>query len=241
MPTYEFFYWFFIFVGYFRAPALLILPFYIGKELYDFFNDLGSNVAFMAHAGGFVTGSILMAITHFINPKMLNEDYIEEDQSLPELQQDLALVFDDIAKYRFRSAMKHLDHVIEQYGVSFEWQLLRYHLLKMQKASSYKQAMIDLFTMNKMKQHELDRIEKIWKSNVDDQAHFDAEALYRFAWNMTNSTNIATAESLFDRLREHKHDNNAMAQLAKKLSFVFAKLNNDQKKLQYEKIAVKLL
>ena len=39
----EFFYWFFIFVGYFRAPALLILPFYIGKELYDFFSDTEKN------------------------------------------------------------------------------------------------------------------------------------------------------------------------------------------------------
>ena len=55
----EFFYWFFIFVGYFRAPALLILPFYIGKELVQFYTEAGSNVAFMAHAGGFVAGLVL--------------------------------------------------------------------------------------------------------------------------------------------------------------------------------------
>ncbi|HHL31166.1 MAG TPA: rhomboid family intramembrane serine protease, partial [Oceanospirillales bacterium] len=84
----EFFYWLFVFVGYFRAPALLILPFYIGKELFSYFSDSGTNVAFMAHAGGFIAGSLMMAIAYYLNPKMMNEAYIEEDQETPQLQLD---------------------------------------------------------------------------------------------------------------------------------------------------------
>ena len=61
----EFFYWFFIFVGYFRAPALMILPFYIGKEFYYFYTDTSSNVAFMAHVGGFVAGTVAMIFYSF--------------------------------------------------------------------------------------------------------------------------------------------------------------------------------
>ena len=55
--TIRFFYWFYLIVGYFRAPAMILLPVYIGKELISFYSDPDSNVAFMAHAGGFVAGA----------------------------------------------------------------------------------------------------------------------------------------------------------------------------------------
>ncbi len=237
----EFFYWFFVFVGYFRAPALLILPFYIGKELYEFFNDAGSNVAFMAHAGGFIAGSLLMALAYIFNPKMLNEQYIEEDQDVPKVQQDLARVYDDISKSRFQTALNNLNDIIAVNGSKFEWKLLRFHLLKMQKDKGSHQAMVDLFKMNKLKQHELNRVEKIWNEDVLDHSQFKNEDLYAFAWNMANGSNYLTAESLFELLQERQHNSDALGQLAKKLSFTFGRINNDDKKLHYEKIAVKLL
>ena len=57
MRRIEFFYWLFVFVGYVRLPALVVLPLYIAKELYFYFADPASNVAFLAHAGGFVVGA----------------------------------------------------------------------------------------------------------------------------------------------------------------------------------------
>lgn len=237
----EFFYWFFIFVGYFRAPALLILPFYVGKELFQFFNDTGSNVAFMAHAGGFVAGAILMVLAYFFNPKMFNEEYIEEDQDVPKVQKDLANVYDDISKSRFQKALRSLNDVIAENGAKFEWQLLRYHLLTMQNDQGSHQAMIDLFKMNKLKQHELNKLEKIWKEQVSDQTQFANEDLFAFAWNMANGSNYLTAEYLFELLQDRQHKIDELGQLAKKLSFTFGRINNDDKKLHYEKIAVKLL
>ncbi|MFT5117237.1 MAG: membrane associated rhomboid family serine protease, partial [Kiritimatiellia bacterium] len=77
----EFFYWFFVFIGYIRAPALLILPLYIGKEIYYFYHDTGSNVAFMAHAGGLIGGSIFIGLSYIFTPNIFNREYIEEDQT----------------------------------------------------------------------------------------------------------------------------------------------------------------
>ena len=237
----EFFYWFFIFVGYFRAPALLILPFYIGKELFDFFSDTGSNVAFMAHAGGFVAGSILMALAYFINPKMLNEEYIEENQDIPKVQEDLAKIYENISKSRLNTARLLLDKVIEENGQRFDWMLLRYNLLKMQKDERYKKLMIQLLRMDKLKQYELDRIEKVWKQNVSDQTLLNDDDLYKFGWNMTNKSNYTTAEQIFLLLEKRENKHPSLGLLARKLSVTFAQVNNNDKKQHYEKIAIMLL
>ena len=77
----EFFYWVLFFVGYFRAPALAILPFYFGKEVFNYMTMEGSNVAFMAHAGGVAAGAVLIGVALLLDRNMLNQEYIEEDQA----------------------------------------------------------------------------------------------------------------------------------------------------------------
>ena len=54
----EFFYWFFVVTGYFRAAAIYMLPFYVMKEVYMLLAMDNSNVAFTAHIGGFVCGAV---------------------------------------------------------------------------------------------------------------------------------------------------------------------------------------
>ena len=237
----EFFYWFFIFVGYFRAPALLILPFYIGRELYDFFNNTGSNVAFMAHVGGFVAGSFMMIVAYFINPKMLNEEYIEENQDIPKIQEDLAKIYESVARYRFQTALSLLDNVIMENDTKFDWLLLRFNLLKIQKNLQYKEAMIQLLKMEKLKQYELNKIEKIWKNNKVDQDLLNDDDLYKFGWNMANASNYLTAEQIFLLLNKQEKKHPSLGILARKLSMTFAQMNNSDKKLQYERIAIDLL
>ncbi len=59
MQKIRFFYWIGVYFNYFRASALLILPVWVGKELYDFFVT-DSNVAYTAHAGGLIIGAALV-------------------------------------------------------------------------------------------------------------------------------------------------------------------------------------
>ncbi|MFP3979942.1 MAG: rhomboid family intramembrane serine protease [Desulfobacterales bacterium] len=44
---------------YFRMPAVLLLPFWLGKELLAFFLGASGGVAYMAHAGGLAGGALL--------------------------------------------------------------------------------------------------------------------------------------------------------------------------------------
>jgi membrane associated rhomboid family serine protease len=55
----RFFYWFFVVFDYVRAPALLLLPAWLGWELLQMLLNDGSRVAYSAHAGGIVAGALL--------------------------------------------------------------------------------------------------------------------------------------------------------------------------------------
>jgi len=55
---------FFVFLGvyfnYFRAPALALLPVWLGKEIYDYWFAGATGIAYMAHAGGLLAGAGLV-------------------------------------------------------------------------------------------------------------------------------------------------------------------------------------
>lgn len=55
----RFFWWFFVVFDYVKAPALILLPFWLGWELVNLFWNKGAHVGFDAHAGGIVTGALL--------------------------------------------------------------------------------------------------------------------------------------------------------------------------------------
>lgn len=57
----EFFYTVGFFFGSFRAPALIVFPAWLGKELFDHFFT-ASNVNYMAHAGGMLGGLLLVTV-----------------------------------------------------------------------------------------------------------------------------------------------------------------------------------
>lgn len=55
----RFFWWFFVAFDYVKAPALVLLPFWLGWELLNLFWNKGAHVGFDAHAGGIVVGALL--------------------------------------------------------------------------------------------------------------------------------------------------------------------------------------
>jgi len=58
----RFFYWVGVVFDYVRAPAIWLLPLWLGWEVFSLLSDEDSSVAFEAHAGGLVTGALLGAL-----------------------------------------------------------------------------------------------------------------------------------------------------------------------------------
>lgn len=57
----RFFYWVLVYFDFIRAPALIVLPWWIANELYQYLFNQESMVNYMAHLGGFITGAALIA------------------------------------------------------------------------------------------------------------------------------------------------------------------------------------
>jgi len=233
----EFFYWFFVFVGYFRAPALLILPFYIGKELYSFYNDTGAQVAFMAHTGGFIAGFCLMLVALAFNPKMLNEEYIEEQQDVDQRQEKLAKVYAYIERFQFQSAHKALDAVIKEFGLTFELALLNYNLLKPEKNKKFLQAVLVLLKMEKLVPKQLATVETVWLDNPMIHGLLKADDILKLGWRFSVLSDISTAESIFNKLIEKQPNQSGLSTFAMKLSVAYEAQKNNKKKQQFAELA----
>ncbi|SBV52251.1 hypothetical protein XBLMG947_3045 [Xanthomonas bromi] len=93
----RFFYWFFVVFNYARGPAILLLPLWLGWELYSLASSDNSAVAFEAHAGGLVSGALLGALLVVLRrtrPAFMEEGMEEGD----------AVAVDD----RWERAQRHL-------------------------------------------------------------------------------------------------------------------------------------
>ncbi|MBV1876048.1 MAG: rhomboid family intramembrane serine protease [Pseudomonadales bacterium] len=101
----NFFYWVLVFIGYFRAPALVIFPIWVAKELYGML--LGpENINYLAHLGGLVSGFVLVVLT---KNRVLEVDtaYVEKEISDQDVfAADLQKMWDLMGHLRFEDAWK---------------------------------------------------------------------------------------------------------------------------------------
>jgi membrane associated rhomboid family serine protease len=101
----RFFYFVGVYFNYFRAPALAMLPVWLGKEIYDYWFAGATGIAYMAHAGGLVAGaglvwllgrSWLQVKEEFYEPEEAEQDerfttgYAQAMASLGRMEFDLA-------------------------------------------------------------------------------------------------------------------------------------------------------
>jgi len=73
----RFFWWFFVVFDYVKAPALVLLPFWLGWEIVNLLWNRGAHVGFDAHAGGIVVGALLALGVRALHWE--RRDYLDED------------------------------------------------------------------------------------------------------------------------------------------------------------------
>ncbi|MCL2022198.1 MAG: rhomboid family intramembrane serine protease [Betaproteobacteria bacterium] len=69
MQRIRFFYWILVYFDFFRAPAIIILPFWIAQECYQYLINPDSMVNYLAHLGGFITGAALIGMVCLFDRK----------------------------------------------------------------------------------------------------------------------------------------------------------------------------
>jgi len=67
----DFFYSLGFYFDYVRAPAITLLPLWLGNELYQFMGEKGSHVAYMAHFGGLLCGAMFGIVYRWKKPSQI--------------------------------------------------------------------------------------------------------------------------------------------------------------------------
>jgi len=107
----KFFYSLFVYFDYVKAPAILMLPFFIlYQAVIPYYLNPGTNVS--AHVGGFLGGMLFAGILKFI-PGAINIAYLDEEKNEERFQSDyqqamqlLASMQVDEAREKFESLLK---------------------------------------------------------------------------------------------------------------------------------------
>lgn len=236
----EFFYWLFVFVGYIRLPALAILPIYIGKEVISYFTDTGSNVAFMAHAGGFVAGAILILVTQLLKPEAFNEEYLEAESDSDPRRELLAKYYSLVGSYQFSAALRTLDKMIEEYGIDFNLLLLRYNLLKLAPGKPYYTCVLQLLTLPILPEGALPKLAEIWRQNAFAAKYLKDEQKLKLGLRMCTYKNLDCAEDIFTNLVTHSRQMNGLAEFARHLAEKFNSRGDITKAKNYRQLSTNL-
>lgn len=233
----EFFYWIFIFAGYFRAPALLILPLYIGNELISYFTDTDSNVAFMAHAGGFISGAVLVIILYAFDRSIFNEKYIEENQDVDPAREALARIYELIERSQFDKAIEAISRYGAEHGDDFDLTALAYEL---SRATQHPQLQERLLKLVGLKPHDKLQLAHLAQACIDNPNLLELIAqpqALKLALNLSVPAHLPVAEGIFSWYYRQNPHNQALAVLARKLALAFEQSRQGDKKQFYEGIA----
>ena len=130
MRKIEFFYWVFIFTGYFRSVAIIMLPAFILKELFMLLFDQGSNVAYTAHIGGFVAGAALVMATQSFLKQSIDDEYLDgKEKPIDPYLTHLDSLYKTISQCEFKKALAHLTILKTKHPGKPELRGMEYNLL----------------------------------------------------------------------------------------------------------------
>ncbi len=122
------------YMGSVRAPALLVLPLWVGHELYlHYFTP--SHINNLAHAGGMLGGALLAAGTRWLGRKRIDEDYIEEEARKAQYRETYARAQRHLAAMELAPAQRLFTSLSERDPNDIDVQRQLFTIAKFQPAS----------------------------------------------------------------------------------------------------------
>ncbi|WP_166266746.1 rhomboid family intramembrane serine protease [Marinobacter caseinilyticus] len=207
----RFFYFVWVYFNYFRAPAIALLPVWLGKEIYDYWFAGATGIAYMAHAGGLLAGAgLVLALgkswfqvkDEFFEPEESEQDrrfttsYAQAMGSLGRMEFDLARRQFEALRLHYPDRPVLLEHLYQLAKLRPDLPSYREHarLLMNQSISS----------------RQPERMVEIWQEYMSKGAVYaplDAEDHNRVLFACLRSDDLKSAEKAFERLQESNNDN----------------------------------
>lgn len=196
----RFFYSLGVYFNYFRGPALIMLPVWVGKEVFDyFFTD--SNVAYMAHAGGLVAGAGLVLAGKGSWAKV-DADIIENKEEGAEYRRSLDNALSYLRSGELKLAKSKFRELRESYPADERVWLQLYHLEKLApKTKQYHIAVAELLSLQ-LRNHHLDQDSASIIQNYIKQAKqgvlMNDQLVSRLVMKLLSLGDADTALALYD-------------------------------------------
>lgn len=89
-----------VYFDFIKAPALLLLPIWLGHELFQLMANPESNVNYVAHIGGIVSGAMLGFVLRRLFP-LVDDAYIDEPDKDADYNERLAAALNHIGALRY--------------------------------------------------------------------------------------------------------------------------------------------
>ena len=235
----EFFYWFLIFVGYVRAPAILLLPVYIGYEVFKAYTIEGSNVAYAGHIGGFITGAILVFLTQILTKKAINEEYLnEEPDKVDPYIKGVDMIYKEIAHFRLKNAYKLNQKLIKKFGNRPETQEFHFNLLRGLSQNELKRYLLTTLGDEQISKKIIHAQWKLWrKLDTNKKQDISIDERVRFAIAALDIGLEDAAISIYHEIEEQMPKGNypQISSLAHKISQFYYVANQTKKGKRYFK------
>lgn len=203
----RFFYFLGVYFNYFTAPALAILPIWIGKEIYDYWLGEASRIAYMAHAGGLVAGAGMVWLLGKswlqIKEEFYEPDETEQDEAF---RKSYSKALSLVSQMEFKQAKSRFAALYKQYPDNIGMLEHLYHLEKLDhnNASFHQHAkqLIDASLKKNVFSLMLDTYKDYLKRV---QADSQLEVIYhnKVLYACLRHDSVADAERAFENLKKH--------------------------------------
>ena len=107
----KFFYSLGVYFNYFKAPAIILLPVWIAKEIYFLYTDDIGNVAYEAHLGGLISGAVL-GLIGFILFRKTNADTLETDEPIDEISPLIERALEHVGRLEMDAGSRLLEQAL---------------------------------------------------------------------------------------------------------------------------------
>jgi len=109
----NFFYWLGPLFGYFRAPALWILPLWMGKELLGMLED--DHINRYAHLGGLGAGFLLVWLPHQFGRLKVDQGYLHKEDPDAPFKRELTALSELIGRFALDEAARRGPGLLQRY------------------------------------------------------------------------------------------------------------------------------
>lgn len=209
MQRIRFFYFILFYFSFFRAPALALLPVWLGKELFHYWTDQYSGVAYLAHAGGLVAGALMV---YLLRRSWLQvpESFYEPEESEQDQQFSEAYgkALEAVARMDFGQARRQFESLYQAHP---ERTVLLEHLYQLAKLrpdlADYRQYAVALLH-EYLRQKQPQKVVALWQEYLqlaEAQQPLAPEEHNRVLFAALREDDLKTAEKAFERLRQTGH------------------------------------